>query len=122
MCARCVLSGRLARRRTASDCSYFVLLRGTDECAVSSAPRRLTSTPDVGILCGVRIHSVAFLLCLSLAACQRASSGATVPSSAGEAGYAERYPGSVENANTRLSMQEQTAREGFGKFAGYPDQ
>jgi chromosome segregation ATPase len=44
-----------------------------------------------------------------------------VPSSAGESGYAERYPTAVDGVNNRLGEQEQKAREDFGKFAAYPD-
>jgi hypothetical protein len=62
------------------------------------------------------------LVALAALGCEKNGRDATTPpSSAGEAGYAERYPTAVDGANTRLNEQEQTAREDFGKFAGYPD-
>jgi chromosome segregation ATPase len=68
---------------------------------------------------------VRFLALVSLAliasACSRGGHEATVPSSANQAGYAERYPTAVAVETQRLGEQEQQAQESFGKFAGYPD-
>ncbi|HVJ20373.1 MAG TPA: hypothetical protein VM686_33390 [Polyangiaceae bacterium] len=54
--------------------------------------------------------------------CEKSGRDSTMPpSSAGEAGYAERYPTALDGANNRLGKQEEQAREDFGKFATYPD-
>lgn len=60
-------------------------------------------------------------IALAASACSRSGQEATVPSSSGEAGYAERYPTAVSGTTARLGQQEQQAQEGFGKFAAYPD-
>lgn len=72
---------------------------------------------------GVRNLTIALVICVALGSigCEKSGRDSTVPSSAGEAGYAERYPTAVGGVNTRLNEQEQKAREDFGKFAAYPD-
>ncbi len=87
---------------------------------LSKQTRGLTSEAVLGILCRVRILTLGLLAFVALG-CEKGGRESTVPSSSGQAGYAERYPTAVEGTSQRLGKQEADTKEASGKFAGYPD-
>jgi hypothetical protein len=56
------------------------------------------------------------------AACSNQSDRFQVPSSSGQAGYAERYPDELAKSRGKLSERESQSREKMGQFSAYPDE
>jgi chromosome segregation ATPase len=72
----------------------------------------------------MRIRSTLLLaVALSVAAaCDSKQDRFQVPSSSGQAAYAERYPDALSNSRGKLSERESQSREKMGKFSAYPDE